>query len=208
MLATKTNVKKIHALPGPLIILSARTSLCLPIFKVSGQQLKLVFSFDRYRAPLSIQSLTLSTSCYQRQTCITTSINKVACSAGVFFRRANVLLAKAHVETRKEGRKWGESKGAGHLPLGLLFLLSLIFLRHNKDGGYNSTNINKQLSPAQNTPAQQAINKEAHLGIFMAEKNCELLKGFGSCHTRKLQQSTEPKSTSRHENQKYHPYTH
>ena len=37
-----------------------------------------------------------------------------------------------------------------HLPLGLLFLLSLIFPRHNKDGGYNSTNINqinKELSP-------------------------------------------------------------
>ena len=43
-----------------------------------------------------------------------------------------------------------------HLPLGLLFLLSLIFPRHNKDGGYNSTNIIKQLSPAQNTPALQA----------------------------------------------------
>ena len=41
--------------------------------------------------------------------------------------------------------------------IGLLFLLSLIFLRHNKDGGYNSTNINKQLLPAQNPPAQQAI---------------------------------------------------
>ena len=85
------------------------------------------------------------------------NVQLLACSAGVFFGRANVLLAKAHVETRKEGRKWGESKGAGHLPLGLLFLLSLIFLRHNKDGGYNSTNINKQLSPAQNTPALQAI---------------------------------------------------
>ena len=36
-------------------------------------------------------------------------------------------------------------------------MLKLIFLRHNiKDGGYNSTNINKQLSPAQNTPAMQA----------------------------------------------------
>ena len=66
----------------------------------------------------------------------------VACSAGVFFGRANVLLAKVHVETRKEGRKWERST----------ILLSLIFLRHNKDGGYNSTNINKQLSPAQNTP--------------------------------------------------------
>ena len=32
----------------------------------------------------------------------------------------------------------------------------LIILRHKKDGGYNSTNINKQLSPAQNTPAPQA----------------------------------------------------
>ena len=38
-----------------------------------------------------------------------------ACSTCVFFG-----LAKAHVETRKEGRKWGESKGAGYfspLPL-------------------------------------------------------------------------------------------
>ena len=44
--------------------------------------------------------------------------------------------------------------------LRLLFLLSLIFFRHNKDGGYNSTNINRQLSPAQNTPALQAtLNK-------------------------------------------------
>ena len=37
----------------------------------------------------------------------------LACSAGVFFRRTNVSLTKAHVETQKEGRKWGESKGAG-----------------------------------------------------------------------------------------------
>ena len=29
----------------------------------------------------------------------------LACSAGVFFGRANVLFANAHVETRKEGRK-------------------------------------------------------------------------------------------------------
>ena len=36
----------------------------------------------------------------------------------------------------------------------------LIFLRHNiKDGGYNSTNINKQLSPAQNTAALQATSQ-------------------------------------------------
>ena len=47
-----------------------------------------------------------------------------------------------------------------------VFLLSLIFLRHNKDGGYNSKNMflkNKQLSPAQNTPAVQATPK---LDIF------------------------------------------
>ena len=40
----------------------------------------------------------------------------------------------------------------------LLFVLSLIFLGHNKDGSYNSTIINKQLSPAQNTPALQATH--------------------------------------------------
>ena len=40
--------------------------------------------------------------------------------------------------------------------LRVLFLLSLIFVRHNKDGGYNITNIKKQLSPAPNTPALQA----------------------------------------------------
>ena len=38
-----------------------------------------------------------------------------------------------------------------------LFWLSVIFLRHKiRDGGYNNTNINKHLSPAQNTPALQA----------------------------------------------------
>ena len=57
---------------------------------------------------------------------------------------------KRHVESPKERRKW--------LPEGLLFSLSLIFLRHKiKDGGYNNTNINNQLLPAQNTPALQAI---------------------------------------------------
>ena len=78
-------------------------------------------------------------------------------SAGVFFGCANVLLAKAHAETRKEGRALPSFLlSPKHLPLGLLFLLFLVFLRHNKDGGYNSTNINTQLSPAQNTPSLQA----------------------------------------------------
>ena len=41
-----------------------------------------------------------------------------------------------------------------HLFQGLLFLLSRIFLWHKtKDGSFNSTNINKKLSPGQNTPA-------------------------------------------------------
>ena len=60
----------------------------------------------------------------------------LACSAGVFFGRANFFALENAM---------------------LLCLLSLIFLRHKiKDGGYNNTNINKQLSLAQNTPALQA----------------------------------------------------
>ena len=30
---------------------------------------------------------------------------KIACSVGVFFGRPNGLLAKAHIETRKMGRR-------------------------------------------------------------------------------------------------------
>ena len=37
----------------------------------------------------------------------------LAWSAGALFGRANFFLAKAHVESRKEGRKWSKSKGAG-----------------------------------------------------------------------------------------------
>ena len=70
-----------------------------------------------------------------------------------FLRASECFCSrKRHVETHEEKRKWGESKG------GLLFLLSLIFLRYKiKDGGYNDTNIKEQLSPAQNTPALQAM---------------------------------------------------
>ena len=64
------------------------------------------------------------------------------------------LRTKAHVETPKEGRKW--------------FLLSLIFLRNNKDSGYNSANINKQLSRAQNTPALQANLSHDHKHLYRA----------------------------------------
>ena len=54
---------------------------------------------------------------------------------------------KCHVKTRKERRNGASQKEQG----------SLIFLFYNiKDGGCNSTNINKKLSPAQNTSALQA----------------------------------------------------
>ena len=47
--------------------------------------------------------------------------------------------------------------------LRVTILLSLIFLHHKiKDGGYNNTNINKQLSPTENTPALQAIIEVGH----------------------------------------------
>ena len=50
-----------------------------------------------------------------------------------------------------------EKRGENGVSQGLLFLLSLIFLGHNiKDGSFSSTNINNQLSPAQNTSALQA----------------------------------------------------
>ena len=63
--------------------------------------------------------------------------------------RRFLLAREAHVETFA-------LVPTLRVPLGLLFLLSLIFLGHIKDGGYNSTNINRQLSPAQKTPALQA----------------------------------------------------
>ena len=59
-----------------------------------------------------------------------------------FARESTLLKLEKRGENGASQKEWG--------------LLSLIFLRHNKDGGYNSTNINKQLSPSQNTPALQA----------------------------------------------------
>ena len=53
---------------------------------------------------------------------------------------------KRHVKAQKEGNKASQKERG-----------SLIFLHHNiKDGSYNCTNINKQLSPAENAPALQA----------------------------------------------------
>ena len=70
------------------------------------------------------------------------------CSVDVFFGRANVFA--------RESAMLKLQKRRGNT---LLFLLSPIFLCHKtKDGGYNNTNINKQLSPAQNTPALQAAD--------------------------------------------------
>ena len=59
-------------------------------------------------------------------------------------------------------------------PKGYCFYSSLIFLRHKiKEGGYNKMNINKQLSPAKNTPALQAKSAVA-LHIQRREKIKEL----------------------------------
>ena len=53
---------------------------------------------------------------------------------------------KRHVKAQKEGNRASQKERG-----------SLIFLHHNiKDSSYNSMNINKQLSPAENTPALQA----------------------------------------------------
>ena len=73
------------------------------------------------------------------------------------FLRARECFAResAMLKLEKRGENGASQKERGRVPQGLQFLLSLIFLRHNKDGGYNSTNINKQ-QPAQNTPALQA----------------------------------------------------
>ena len=72
----------------------------------------------------------------------------LACSTGVFFGRANVFARESAM------LKLQKRRGNGSL-----FLLSPIFLCHKiKDGGYDNTNINKQLSPPQNTPALQAAD--------------------------------------------------
>ena len=101
----------------------------------------------------------------------------VACSAGVFFGRANVFaresaMLKLPEELRGE-EEMGQVKGCGEgmgrekrkspfpsfalVPtLRVTILLSPIFHYHEiKDGGYNNTNTNK-VSPTQNTPALQA----------------------------------------------------
>ena len=45
---------------------------------------------------------------------VTKTATLVACSADVFFGRANVLLAKTHVETRKEGENGVSQKERGY----------------------------------------------------------------------------------------------
>ena len=89
----------------------------------------------------------------------------LACSAGVFFGRANVLLAKAPCWNSRLRRESGASIflpspsplsffHPSTYPKGYYFYSLFIFLHHNiKDCGYNSTNTNKQLSPAQNRPS-------------------------------------------------------
>ena len=43
-------------------------------------------------------------------------VNKITCSAGFFFWRANVFLAKAHVENRGENGASQKEWGRGPLP--------------------------------------------------------------------------------------------
>ena len=88
----------------------------------------------------------------------------LACSAGVFFGRANVFaLESAMLKLPEERRKWGESKGAGR-GRGIggereeKSIFSPLFQCHKiKDGGYNNTNTNmNKVSPTQNMPALRA----------------------------------------------------
>ena len=85
-------------------------------------------------------------------------IYDLACSAGVFFGRANVFAREAPILKLPKERKWGESKGAGRgreertenllLPSPFPSVALAPTLR--------DTNMNK-VSPTQNTPALQAI---------------------------------------------------
>ena len=89
-----TNVPKILDLKSPSEQIFSKNCRWVPLIRAYS-----IF----YLSEILIYKL--HNICYCRGT--------LACSAGVFFGCANVLLAKAHVETRKEGRKWGESKEAG-----------------------------------------------------------------------------------------------
>ena len=76
-----------------------------------------------------------------------TTLHNLACSAGVFFKRA-ICSPKSHVETSRREEE-----------IGLLFLLSPIFHCHKmKDGGYSNITYTNKVSPTQNTPALQAIH--------------------------------------------------
>ena len=76
-----------------------------------------------------------------------TTLHNLACSAGVFFKRA-ICSPKGHVETSRREEE-----------IGLLFLLSPIFHCHKmKDGGYSNITYTNKVSPTQNTPALQAIH--------------------------------------------------
>ena len=59
-------------------------------------------------------------------------------------------------QTIVDNRMWYAKKLTEERKSAKFTLPNLPELRHNKDGGYNSTNISKQLSPGQNTPALQA----------------------------------------------------
>ena len=110
----------------------------------------------------------------------------LACSAGVFFKRA-ICSRKRHVETSRREEEMGRVKGNGEgaerkkrnfSPLppplsffrprtyrkGYYFILSPIFHRHKiKDGGYNNVTNTNKVSPTQITPALQAMFSQASI---------------------------------------------
>ena len=74
----------------------------------------------------------------------------MACSAGVFFGRANVFARESNI-------CW----------IFRIFILSPIFLCHKiKDGGFQEKNMNK-VSPTQNTPALQPLSFQMKNYIYM-----------------------------------------
>ena len=102
-----------------------------------------------------------------------TSALEIACSGGVFFGCANVLPAKVPCGKRGENGMSQKERGRGERRESVvfslppppfssfalaptlkvtIFTLPNLILRHNiKDGGFNSMNIDKQLSKPSNT---------------------------------------------------------
>ena len=87
------------------------TSVIFSLFDHPREKKNILVTIFGSKTAVSLRSSSLRTFRQERLSWpILIPRPRLTCSAGVFFGRANVLIAKAHVETRKEGRKWGESK--------------------------------------------------------------------------------------------------